>query len=227
VVITLPAVLDAHALTKIHSLLAHAPWEDGALSAGDQARQVKNNQQVPRSSPAGQAIQSLVLQALEQQPLFLSAALPKRVWAPQVNRYEGATNHYGAHVDSAIRLMPPNGQPMRTDWSCTLFLSPADTYEGGELLLHHALGRQQVKLPAGHAVLYPANRVHEVTPVTRGTRLACFFWVESLVRDAEHRQLLFDLDQTIMAIRQRHGESDEATRLTGTYHNLLRLWATP
>lgn len=225
--ITLPAVLDAPALTTIHTLLLQAPWEDGALSAGDQARQVKSNQQVPRNSSAGQAIQSLVLQALEQQPLFLSAALPKRVWVPQVNRYEGTTNRYGPHVDSAIRLMPPQGQPMRTDWSCTLFLSPPDTYEGGELLIHDTLGEQRVKLPAGYAVLYPANRVHEVTPVTKGSRLACFFWVESLVREAEHRQLLFDLDQTIMAIRQQHGESAQATRLTGTYHNLLRLWATP
>jgi PKHD-type hydroxylase len=227
VLITLPSVLDATALEKIHALLAHAPWENGALSAGDQARQAKSNQQVPRNSPAGQAIQSLLLQALEQQPLFLSAALPKRVWAPQVNRYEGATNRYGPHVDSAIRLIPPHGQPMRTDWSCTLFLSPPGTYEGGELLIHDTLGEQRVKLPAGHAVLYPANRVHEVTPVTKGSRLACFFWVESLVREAEHRQLLFDLDQTIMAIRQQHGESAQATRLTGTYHNLLRLWATP
>lgn len=223
-VLTLPDLLDAAALAEIHALLANAPWADGRESAGSQARQVKNNQQLPHDCPQAERIRSLVLAALDRHPGFLSAALPKRVFTPRVNRYGGETNAYGAHVDGAIRLLP-EGQRVRTDISCTVFLSDPAGYDGGELCIADALGQPCIKLPAGHAVLYPGTHVHEVRPVTRGERLAVFFWVESLVRSGEQRRLLHELDLALTALRQRHGDSAETTRLTGVYHNLLRQWA--
>ena len=223
-VLTLPDLLDAATLAEIHALLAAAPWADGRESAGSQARQVKNNQQLPHDCPQAQRIRSLVLAALDRHPGFLSAALPKRVFTPRVNRYGGETNAYGAHVDGAIRLLP-EGQRVRTDISCTVFLSDPAGYDGGELCITDALGQPCFKLPAGHAVLYPGTHVHEVRPVTRGERLAVFFWVESLVRSDEQRHLLHTLDLALTALRQRHGDSAETTRLTAVYHNLLRQWA--
>lgn len=167
----------------------------------------------------------MVLQALDRSPTFFNAVLPKRIYTPTFNRYGGEHNHYGPHVDNAIRYAPNAGQKVRADVSCTLFLSAPDEYEGGELLIHQTHGAQQIKLPAGHLVLYPATHVHEVLPVPAGVRYACFFWIESMVRSAEQRTMLFDLDQNITALRQQHGESDTAVKLTGTYHNLLRMWA--
>jgi PKHD-type hydroxylase len=165
-----------------------------------------------------------VLGALDRSALFFSAALPLKVFTPRVNRYSGASNHYGAHIDNAVRVLP-SGERVRTDVSCTVFLSDPADYDGGELTVHDTFGTQQLKLPAGHAVLYPGTSLHEVRPVTRGARVACFFWVQSLVRSDEQRRLLFDMDMALLRLRQQHGESAETTALTGTYHNLLRLWS--
>ncbi|MEY2893575.1 MAG: hypothetical protein RJA98_3483 [Pseudomonadota bacterium] len=222
--LTLPNLLSPDELARAQALLRDAPWADGANSAGVQARQVKNNQQLPHDSAAATAIRQLVLGALDRSALFFSAALPLKVFTPRVNRYSGASNHYGAHIDNAVRVLP-SGERVRTDVSCTVFLSDPADYDGGELTVHDTFGTQQLKLPAGHAVLYPGTSLHEVRPVTRGARVACFFWVQSLVRSDEQRRLLFDMDMALLRLRQQHGESAETTALTGTYHNLLRLWS--
>lgn len=226
--LTLPDILSAEDLTTAHSLLANASWADGRDSAGPQARSVKNNQQLPHDSATAQAIRSMVLNGLNRSPLFFSAALPLRIFTPRINRYGGEANTYGNHIDNAIRLKAgDNGQTehVRTDVSCTVFLNKPETYGGGELTISDTYGTRGVKLPAGHAVLYPGTSLHQVTPVTRGQRLACFFWVQSMVRSDEQRRLLFELDMNILALRQQHGETPETTALTGTYHNLLRMWA--
>jgi PKHD-type hydroxylase len=222
--LTLPNLLSPDELARAQALLRDAPWADGAHSAGVQARQVKNNQQLPHDSAAATAIRQLVLGALDRSALFFSAALPLKVFTPRVNRYSGASNHYGPHIDNAVRVLP-SGERVRTDVSCTVFLSDPADYDGGELTVHDTFGTQQLKLPAGHAVLYPGTSLHEVRPVTRGARVACFFWVQSLVRSDEQRRLLFDMDMALLRLRQQHGESAETTALTGTYHNLLRLWS--
>lgn len=220
----LPEVLSPEQLAQAHGLLEAGPWEQGSRTAGKQALQAKNNRQLQSDSPAAQALRELVLGALERHPLFLSAALPKKIVPPQFNAYGGAQNAYGDHVDNAIRHL--GGQRVRGDLSCTLFLSEPGEYDGGELVLQQpGFGEQRVKLPAGEALLYPAGCVHRVEPVTRGERRASFFWVESLVRREDQRRILFDLDMALMKLRQRDGESEEAVALTGTYHNLLRLWA--
>ena len=205
-------------------LAGDAPWIAGAASAGSQAQRVKNNQQLAQDSSTAATLRALVLAALRRDPLFLSAALPKKIFNPLFNRYGGATNAYGAHVDNAILTSRTDGERVRSDISCTLFLADPAEYDGGELRIHDPYAAQDIKLPAGDAILYPGTSVHEVRPVTRGTRLASFFWIESMVRPDEQRQLLFDLDMTLLRLRQHHGESEEATRLAGTYHNLLRMW---
>jgi len=231
----IPQVLTTEELAQARALLADAPWADGRHTAGPQAAAVKHNQQLPPGSAAAQALQALVLGALDRHPLFFSAALPKRVLPPMFNRYGGEANpggHYGDHVDQAIRHVASGahaGQRLRTDLSCTLFLTEPSEYDGGELVINHThlgnLDSPRLKLPAGDAVLYPGSRVHRVEPVSRGARLASFFWIESLVRSDEQRRLLFDMDAALMCLRSRDGESAEAVSLTGTYHNLLRLWA--
>jgi PKHD-type hydroxylase len=221
----IPQVLDAGALRQARELLSTAAWVDGRGTAGPQAAQAKRNQQLDPATPAVQALRALVLQALDGHPLFFSAALPKRLLPPQFNRYEGDANHYGDHVDQAIRYGGEPGQRVRTDLSCTLFLSDPAEYDGGELVIEHSFGQQGVKLAAGDLVLYPGTSVHRVEPVTRGARLASFFWIESMVRRDDQRQLLFDMDMALMRLRAAHGESPETVRLTGTYHNLLRMWA--
>lgn len=215
-------------LARARALLATASWEDGGQSAGVQARAVKNNQQLPHDCEAAGQIRAQVLAAAQAHPIFLSAALPHRFFTPRVNRYAGDANAYGLHVDAALRLKDMQGdEPLyvRTDLSCTVFLNDPADYDGGELCIQLGAHAQRVKLPAGHAVLYPATTLHEVTPVTRGERLACFFWVQSLVRGSEQRQLLHEMDLQLVALRQRHGECAQTTALTGTYHNLLRMWA--
>ncbi|KAB7565598.1 Fe2+-dependent dioxygenase [Verminephrobacter eiseniae] len=218
-------LLSPQELQTARQLLRSARWDDGKDSAGTQARQAKNNQQLPRDSEAGRRIAAMVLAALERSALFLTATLPKRVFPPRVNRYGGEHNHYGDHVDSAVRQLADRHDRLRTDISCTVFLSPPDEYDGGELCIDDTFGPQRVKLPAGHAVIYPGTSVHQVRPVTRGYRMACFFWVESLVRSAEQRRLLYDMDMALLRLRQQHGESPETVALTGSYHNLLRMWA--
>ena len=221
----IPHILTPEALARARAMLAAARWESGRATAGSQAAQVKNNEQLPRDSREAQALQQLVLQALEQHALFFSAALPKRVLPPLFNRYTGAANAYGRHVDQAVRYLPGGTQRVRTDISCTLFLSDPADYDGGELVVQDTFGEQRIKLAAGDLVLYPGTSVHEVLPVTRGARLASFFWIESMVRSDEQRRLLYEMDLSLMQLRQQHGESPATVALTGSYHNLLRMWA--
>ncbi|MDP3653694.1 MAG: Fe2+-dependent dioxygenase [Rhodoferax sp.] len=220
-----PHLLTPDEVRQAQELLSHAPWSDGRAGAGSQAAQVKNNEQLDHDCEAARTIRALVLRALDRSPLFFSAALPKRVFPPRLNRYGGDSNYYGNHIDGAVRYLPENGQRVRTDVSCTVFLADPESYDGGELCIADTYGEQSVKLPAGSMVLYPGTSLHQVKPVTRGYRLACFFWIESMVRSDEQRRLLYELDMNLLGLRQRHGESDETTALTGVYHNLLRMWA--
>lgn len=220
----LPQLLDNSDLAQARDVLATAPWADGRPGAGPQAAQVKNNEQLPAGCDAARAIGQLVLQALDRSPQFLSAALPRKVFPPRINRYGGGANYYGKHVDGAIRFTE-GGVRVRTDISCTVFLSDPGDYDGGELTVYEAGSARQIKLPAGHAVLYSGTHVHEVTPVTRGTRLAAFFWIESMVRGDAQRRLLHEFDLALTSLRETAGESDVTVALTGTYHNLLRMWA--
>ncbi|WP_342129416.1 Fe2+-dependent dioxygenase [Hydrogenophaga sp. OTU3427] len=202
-----------------------APWLDGRNSAGGQALAQKNNQQLAQDSEASRTLQALILRALQRDPLFFSAALPKKIFNPLFNRYGGQQNHYGDHVDGAVLHSRATSQWVRTDISCTVFLADPDSYDGGALAVQDSFGSQRIKLPAGDAVIYPGTSVHQVEPVTRGWRLASFFWIESMVRSDEQRRLLHDMDMHLLRLRAQHGETPEATGLTGTYHNLLRMWA--
>lgn len=220
--ITFP-LLDAPQLQQARELLCQAPWAEGKATAGTQAAQAKNNEQLPGDCDAARALQALVTGALERAPRFLAAALPCKLFPPQFNRYTGARNSYGPHVDNAMRFA--GAARVRTDLSCTVFLSDPGDYDGGELVIHGEGEPTRVKLPAGHAVLYPGTSVHEVTPVTRGARLASFFWIQSMVRSTERRRLLLQLDDAITALRSEQGDNAHTVSLTGTYHNLLRMWA--
>jgi len=223
--IRIAGLFDAASLAEVRKLLDAAAWEDGRSTAGPQAARVKNNQQLARASDPARVLQARVLGALERHPAFFAAALPKRVLPPLFNRYGGEQNFYGAHVDQAVRYVPGSAEKVRSDISATLFLSDPQSYDGGELVIDDSFGEQRIKLDAGDLVLYPGSSVHRVEPVTRGVRLASFFWIESMVRHTEQRRLLWELDGAISALRTRHGESDETVRLTGVYHNLLREWA--
>ncbi|WP_144734186.1 Fe2+-dependent dioxygenase [Extensimonas perlucida] len=223
----IPHILDAEELATARRLLGpDAPWLDGRSSAGAQALAQKNNAQLAQTSPQAQQLRTLVLSALQRAPLFFSAALPQKIFNPLFNRYSGESNFYGPHIDGAVLHSQATGQWVRSDISCTLFLSAPDEYEGGELLIQQAQGERRIKLPAGDLILYPGSTVHQVTPVTRGVRLASFFWVQSMVRSTTQRELLYDMDMHLLALRQSLGESDPSViGLTGTYHNLLRQWA--
>ena len=226
----LTQVLNADEVAQARQWLSdEAPWRDGRSSAGVQAATQKNNAQLAQGSEASGQLQALVLQALQRDPLFFSAALPKRILPPLFNRYGGDSNFYGPHVDGAVLRMPGAGPQdkvwLRSDISCTVFLSDPADYDGGELLVQDTYGNRGVKLAAGDAVLYPGTSVHQVTPVTRGVRLASFFWIESMVRSDEQRRILFDLDMNLLKLRAQLGETPETTALTGVYHNLLRQWA--
>ncbi len=221
----LPKLLTADEVAQARALLQNAPWAPGHVTAGPQAAQAKHNEQLPADAPASRGVAQIVLAALERSPHFLAAALPRRIFPPRVNRYSSAAGHFGAHVDGAIRYAQA-GLAVRSDLSCTVFLSEPASYDGGELVIHEIAGsRPSVKLAAGDAVLYPGSHVHEVLPVTRGVRLASFFWVESMVRSGEQRQLLHALDMALTNLRSLHGDSEATVALTGTYHNLLRMWA--
>jgi PKHD-type hydroxylase len=202
----------------------NAPWVDGRITAGHQGIHVKQNQQLAEGSSIAIELGDIVLAALERHPLFISAALPNRVYPPMFNRYQGGM-HFGSHVDGAIRLLPGTGQKIRTDLSATLFLAAPESYDGGELLIEDTYGTQTVKLPAGDMILYPASSLHRVNPVTRGARLACFFWVQSMVRDDGQRTMLFDLDNAVQRLTATHADEASRVKLTGVYHNLLRQWA--
>jgi PKHD-type hydroxylase len=224
-----PEVLTAAEVQQARALLADAPWGDGGVTAGVQSAQVKNNQQLPQAHAVTQALQQAVMAGLNRHALFFSAALPRKVFPPLFNRYGGAHNAFGNHVDNAVRFIthgPNAGQRVRTDLSATLFLAEPTEYDGGELVIEDTYGTQRIKLAAGDLVLYPGTSVHRVEPVTRGVRLASFFWVESMVRGDEQRRLLFEMDRHLMHLRSTVGETDAGViGLTGMYHNLLRLWA--
>ncbi len=204
--------------------LLAAGWVDGRATVGSQGASVKQNRQLPEDHPLTRELGDAVVKALTGSPLFFSAALPLRILPPFFNRYEGG-DEYGLHVDGAVRAVPGTSGYLRADLSATLFLSEPDSYEGGELVVVDTYGTHEVKLPAGDLILYPASSLHRVQPVTGGSRLASFLWLQSMVRNDEHRAMLFELDQTIQRLRARDGESDEALSLTNHYHNLLRLWA--
>ncbi len=219
----IPAVLSASELESIRADLGGAGWADGRVTAGVRAAAVKANAQLPPDGAVAQKWAGPVQQALLRQPRFIAAALPLRTLPPLFSRY-GPGDHYGPHIDNAIR--PAGPVTVRTDLAATLFLSDPASYDGGALHIETSLGSQRVKLAAGDLLLYPATTRHEVEPITRGTRLAAIFWVQSMVRDAAARALLFDLDQTVQALAARDGQNDpHVVSLTGTYHNLLRFWA--
>mgnify|MGYP003442077220 FL=1 len=224
--LAIPNVLSPAQVAACVADLEAAEWADGRITAGAQSRTVKHNEQLPASSPVAQAWGDRILDALGAAPLFVAAALPHRTFPPLFNRY-GPGQSFGTHIDNAIRPVPGTSIKLRTDLSATLFLSDPDSYDGGELLIEDAFGVQAVKLNAGDMILYPASSLHRVTAVTRGVRLASFFWVQSMVRDDSARAMLFDLDQTIQALAAAHGIDDaNVVRLTGIYHNLIRRWAT-
>jgi PKHD-type hydroxylase len=223
----IPEVLTRDELRAARAILDRAVWGDGRVTAGVQSALAKNNEQLDQQGEASKALQPIVLQGLNRHMTFFSAALPKRVFPPLFNRYGGAANAFGNHVDNAVRFIPgSNGERVRTDISCTLFLAEPDEYDGGELVVEDTFGAHRVKLPAGDMVLYPGTSVHRVEPVTRGHRVASFFWVESMVRSDEQRRLLYDMDRFLMHLRGTVGEADPGViGLTGLYHNLLRAWA--
>lgn len=220
--VAVPDVLTPEQVAQARGQLQAADWIDGRATAGHQGAHVKRNRQLPPDSEAGRRVGVMILEALSRHPLFMSAALPLHVLPPTFNRYEGGET-FGDHIDGAMRFLP-NGQRMRTDLSCTLFLSAPEDYEGGDLVIEDVYGPRRVKLPAGHMVLYPSTSVHRVEPVTRGVRLASFFWLQSMIRDATQRALLFDMDRAIQTLGARDPVDPPVVSLTGVYHNLLRLW---
>jgi len=224
VLLPIPDVLTAAQVEEARRILAAAEWLDGRVTAGHQSARVKNNTQLPEGSEAARRVGEMILAALGQNPLFITAALPLRVFPPLFNRYQGGES-FGTHVDNAIRQVTGTAHRMRTDLSATLFLTGPSEYEGGELVVEDTYGAHNVKLPAGHMILYPASSLHHVRPVTRGARIASFFWIQSMVRDDSQRSILFDLDVAIQAINRDHAEHSSAVQLTGVYHNLLRRWA--
>ena len=222
--ITIPDVLTADEVSLARQVLDAANWVDGKVTAGYQAQGVKDNLQLPEGSPAAVKAGEVILAALARSPLFMSAALPLRVFPPMFNRYTGG-GHFGTHVDTAIRTHASTGQRIRTDVSATLFLTPPDQYDGGELVVEDTYGVHSVKLPAGHMVLYPATSLHRVTPVTRGARVSSFFWIQSMIRMDGDRTLLYDLDTAIQRLARESPGNPIGVQLTGVYHNLLRRWA--
>jgi PKHD-type hydroxylase len=223
VVIVLDDILTAEELAAIRGLLAGAVWATGQ-SAGAPAARVKNNEQLPEEAPQLRELRMLVMRALNRSPLLISAALPNKILPPNFNRYRGATNTYGWHVDNTVRNLS-DGSWLRTDLSATLFLSAPDEYEGGELAIEDLYGEHRIKLPAGSLVLYPSGSVHEVKPVTRGERLACYFFLQSLVKDNEVRRQLYEMDMALLALREQLGDAHpQLVRLTAVYHNMLRKW---
>jgi PKHD-type hydroxylase len=225
VLICIPEVLTKVQVAHCRRVMNAAEWVDGRVTAGAQSGAVKNNMQLPEGSPAARELGDLVLTALSVSPLFLSAAIPQRIFPPLFNRY-GVGQSFGTHVDGAIRAVPGTPVRIRTDLSVTLFLAEPDEYDGGELTVEDKYGSQEVKLAAGDLVLYPSTSLHHVKPVTRGTRMASFFWLQSMVRDDNARTMLFDLDQTVQQLSAERGVEDPVcVRLTGIYHNLIRYWA--
>lgn len=222
--LAIPSVLNADEVRAARERLESAEWVDGRVTAGHQSSRVKVNLQLPEGHEAAETIGGMILGALQRNPLFVSAALPLRIFPPLFNKYsDGHT--FGSHVDNAIRQVPRTPHRIRTDLSATLFFSEPGEYDGGELVVEDTYGVHAVKLPAGHMVLYPATSLHHVRPVTRGTRIASFFWIQSMVRDDGERTLLFDLDSAIRQVNTEAPDHPAAVQLTNVYHNLLRRWA--
>ena len=220
----IPDVLTPEQLATTRRLVTSAEWVDGRVTAGHQSALAKDNLQIPEGHPASREAGELILQAVNRNPLFISAALPLKVFPPLFNRYEGGQS-FGNHVDNAIRQLPGTGYRIRTDLSATLFLTEPEDYDGGELVVEDTYGVHSVKLPAGHMVLYPSTSLHHVRPVTRGARVSSFFWIQSMVRDDGQRTLLFDLDSAIQRVAADAAVQGPVVQLTGVYHNLLRQWA--
>lgn len=224
--VTIEDVLNADELARVRALIARSPWKPGVSSAGAQAATVKNNEQIGESAEHLPLLRRIVLDALDRNPLFFSAALPLKILPPMFNRYRGAANTYGFHADCAMQLVAhERGAYVRADVSATLFVSAPEDYEGGVLTIEDTFGTHGVKLSAGAMVVYPSSSLHAVSPVTRGERVACFMFMQSMVRDPGRRRLLYDMDMALLDLRQTLGESGPVTRLTATYHNLLRRWA--
>ncbi|TAL73341.1 MAG: Fe2+-dependent dioxygenase [Rhodanobacter sp.] len=219
----IPGILDTAQVTQLRTALDAAAWVDGRETVGSQGAPVKRNQQLTDVSPLREALGRIVLAALAKNPLYHAATLPLRTLPPRFNRYEGG-GAYGMHVDGSVMALP-NGEQLRSDISCTLFLVEPEDYDGGELIVSDTYGEHEVKLPAGDAIIYPASSLHRVQPVTRGARLAAFFWVQSLIRDDNRRRLLFELDTSIQQLVTTGADHDAVLQLTGIYHNLLRQWA--
>ncbi|HLA70500.1 MAG TPA: Fe2+-dependent dioxygenase [Steroidobacteraceae bacterium] len=222
--IHVPKVLTPEQVADCRRLLDAADWADGKVTVGEQGALVKKNRQLPELSPVGRQLGETILTALSRNPLFFSAALPLKTVPPLFNRYEGG-EHYGTHIDGAVRAVPGSSHFIRTDVSSTLFLTDPADYDGGELTVFDTFGAHQVKLPAGDLILYTSGSPHRVNPVTRGARVSSFFWTQSMVADPQQRETLYQLDQTIQKIRGKHGETDETVALAGHYHNLLRMWS--
>ncbi|MEO7275884.1 MAG: Fe2+-dependent dioxygenase [Vicinamibacterales bacterium] len=220
----IPDVLTADQVAQARRQLDAADWVDGRVTAGHQSARVKHNVQLPEDHPVAQAIGDLILQALQANALFVASALPRHVFPPLFNRYEGG-HAFGNHVDNAIRQIGGTPHRIRTDLSATLFFSEPVEYDGGELIVEDTYGAHSVKLPAGHMVLYPSTSLHHVRPVTRGARVASFFWIQSLIRHDAQRSLLFDLDSAIQGVARDLPDHPSSVLLTGVYHNLLREWA--
>jgi PKHD-type hydroxylase len=223
--ICIPDILGKAEVAEFRDIMDASEWEDGRSTAGAQSAMVKKNEQLPPDSAVARQLGERVIRALAASPLFISAAVPRHIFPPLFNRY-GVGNHFGVHVDNAVRGDHLTGTRIRTDLSVTLSLSEPDQYDGGELVVEDYYGAHEVKLPAGHLVLYPASSLHMVTPVTRGVRVASCFWLQSMIRDAHARSLIFDLDTVIQGLVERVGRDDPQTvKLTGIYHNLIRYWA--
>ncbi len=223
--VTIDNVLTPEELARARALLHASTWDEGQLSAGLQAAQVKKNRQLSEHAAHLPELRQLILHALGRSALFFTAALPLKILPPFFNSYTGAANHYGFHTDNAMRKLPDGSGYVRADVSATVFLSEPEEYEGGVLTIEDTFGRHGVKLKAGSMVVYPSHSIHEVSPVTKGERLACFMFMQSMVRDAGQRRLLFDMDMALLDLRQQHGDTEAIVRLTGCYHNLLRQWA--
>lgn len=220
----IPDVLTAQQAAECRHKIEKTQWVDGRVTAGHQSARAKNNLQLAENHPLAQEMGETILAALERNPLFMSAALPLRVFPPLFNRYEGG-HSFGNHVDNAVRQVTGTPHRIRTDLSATLFLTNPEEYEGGELVIEDTFGVHSVKLPAGHLILYPATSLHNVRPVTSGARISSFFWIQSMVRDDGERTILFDMDMAIQRIAENAPEHPSVLQLTGVYHNLLRRWA--
>ncbi len=224
-IISVPAVMTRHELDQMHDHLNQGSWQSGDLTAGEQAKQVKHNEQLDPNSKLAQQLGDFVLDKLAQHPLFLSAALPLKIYPPLFNRYQD-NGTYGFHVDNAVRFISGSATRVRSDLSATLFLSEPDEYEGGELIIQDQFGEHKVKLAAGDMILYPSSSLHKVTPVTQGQRTSVVLWLQSMVKENSHRDMLFNLDQSIQNLTKEHNaDHPEVIKLSQLYQNLIRQWA--